>query len=151
MAKYVLPFYLEAFISLHYTPLVKLKPFICDSFVGCYIWMLLFERAAKISRFRMYIYCMLFLLWNTKYLITSLTLSARGSSLYVKIWRLQIMTYRNVPRTERNSLFYNGRRPQHRYIQMNRKELTKTFMMISNWKITLVSMAYAIIFQRFKD
>ena len=40
--------------------------------------------------------------------------------------------------------------PQHRYIQMNRKELTKTFMMISNWKITLVAMAYAMIFQRFK-
>ena len=41
--------------------------------------------------------------------------------------------------------------PQHRYIQMNRKELTKTFMMISNWKkITLVFMAYAQIFQRFK-
>ena len=32
-------------------------------------------------------------------------------------------------------------------IQMRRKELTKTFMMISNWSPNLVSMVHAHIFQ----
>ena len=35
-------------------------------------------------------------------------------------------------------------------IQMNQKEPTKTFMMISKLKNPLVSMAYTNVFQRFK-
>ena len=33
-------------------------------------------------------------------------------------------------------------------IQMNREELTKTFMMISNWKNPLASMIYTQLIQR---
>ena len=35
-------------------------------------------------------------------------------------------------------------------VQMNRKELTKTFMVISNWKNPLVSKVCMNVFQRFK-
>ena len=43
--------------------------------------------------------------------------------------RRRILTYKDGPRTERN-IIYTDRR--YISIQMNRKELTKTFMLISN-------------------
>ena len=53
------------------------------------------------------------------YGLYTLTLSARGPFLYVIIWRI----------------ISNGRRPINNIgIQMKQKELTKTFMMISNWE-----------------
>ena len=48
----------------------------------------------------------------------------------------------------RNKNIYNDRRRVTLGIQINQKELTKSFMMISNWK-TLVFMVYTTIFQRF--
>ena len=53
----------------------------------------------------------------------------------------------NSTRIERANIS-NSRRPIG--IQMKRKELTKTFMRISNWKNPLVSMVYTKIFQRSK-
>ena len=40
-----------------------------------------------------------------------LTLSVRGASLYVRICRRQILTYKDAPRTERIKIFLNGRGP----------------------------------------
>ena len=65
------------------------------------------------------------------------------------VCRRQILTYKDGPRTERIKYLlwpytYNIG------IQMNRKEITKTFMMISNWKKHLVFMVYTKIYQRCK-
>ena len=63
-----------------------------------------------------------------------LTLLARGPLLDVKIRLLKSF--------QAQKLFniYNGRRPVG--IQMKRKQLTKTFMMISNWKTLWSPMVY---------
>ena len=43
------------------------------------------------------------------------------------------MRYKDDPHTERIKIFINGRRPiNNTGVQINRKELTRTFMMISN-------------------
>ena len=46
------------------------------------------------------------------------------------------------PRTVTVNKNYNGRWTHNIGIQMERKELTKTFMMNSNWKIRSFSMVY---------
>ena len=50
-------------------------------------------------------------------------------------FRRQILTSKVDPRTE-NINMYNDRGPHNKGIEMKRKELTKTFMVISNWKNT---------------
>ena len=47
------------------------------------------------------------------------------------VFRRQFLTSKDGPRTERITKYYNGRRPMT-YIQMKRKELTDTCMMILN-------------------
>ena len=64
--------------------------------------------------------------------ITNLTLSVRGPSSYARI-RRQILTYKDDPCTKRIQIFLMTVIMTHNIdIQMNRKELTKTFIMISN-------------------
>ena len=115
-------------VSTLYTPSKAKAIFICGSFVGCYIWMLHFEHAGKISRFRKYIGPYVYV-FSLKYKISHNfpTLSARGSSLYIQIWRLHILTYRNGPALIKILCFIMAVDAQHRYNQINRKELTKTF------------------------
>ena len=59
-----------------------------------------------------------------------LTVSARGLSLYVRIWRLNVRFWRikTVPALKELKYFHNIG------IRMKRKEVTKTFTMISNLK-----------------
>ena len=59
----------------------------------------------------------------------TLTLTARGPTLYVIIWRL----YKDGPRTERIKIFLMAE-THNIGIQTKQKELAKTFMMILNWE-----------------
>ena len=58
-----------------------------------------------------------------------------GDHLYTSesdvCWR-QILMYKNGPRTERTTIFIMAVDSWHICIQMNRKEVTKIFMMLSN-------------------
>ena len=70
-------------------------------------------------------------------MMSVLTLSVRGPSLYVRICncRRQILTYKDGPILEKNKIFIMA--VDHNIgmgggFQMKQKELTKTFMMISN-------------------
>ena len=81
--------------------------------------------------------------------LSALTLSLRGlSDVYT-----YKDTYKDSPRTERVKIFMIAVDPSIG-IQMKRKELTKTFMIISNRKNPLVPMVYTKRTQRckgFKD
>ena len=106
--------------------------------------------------------------------IRALTLSVRGPTLDVRFWRRQILTSKVDRRNERGKIFIMAVDPDHNkyshpnpysagtvrfwrqtyihniFIQLKRKELTKTCMMISNWNNPLVSMVYMKKNQRFK-
>ena len=76
--------------------------------------------------------------------------SAAGGRLYTSesdVCRRQFRTYKDGSRTERIKIFTMAVDPYHRYIQMKRNKLTRTFMIISNSKNPLVSMVYTKLFR----
>ena len=58
------------------------------------------------------------------------------------VYRRQILTSKDGPRTKGIKIFIMAVDPYSIGIRMDRKELTKTFMIYSNFKKTLVSMVY---------
>ena len=60
--------------------------------------------------------------------IITLTLSARRTTFYVRVWR-----QKSNPALKELTI-YNGRRPITYGLQIKQKELTKSFRTFSNWK-----------------
>ena len=79
------------------------------------------------------------------------------TSVDVRFWRLQTKVYRRQILTSEDDLCFERIKifikvvDHNISIQMKRKELTRTFMMISNEKSPLVSMVYAKIIQHCKS
>ena len=68
---------------------------------------------------------------DTLLVFHSLNLSVRGATLESDVYRPQILTSKVDPRTEKNEKYIMAL--DHKIvIQMKRKELTETFMVISN-------------------
>ena len=94
---------------------------------------------------------MTYMYWHIQYLFCFNTVLQRGYRLQTSesdVYIRQILTSKVDPSTVRMKPFIIV---IETHIQMKRKELTKTFMMIYNLKNPLVFMVYTKIFQRFKE